>query len=319
MTNAYLFLTFKSQFVQSQENYFSKQVTDARQILIGIPDKTDEELSVVSVGCERCFPEFLVDRKTFPQHANTPKNMDFTTFEFVLEGEGQVQLGRDFQKVKAGSVFTYSRGVSHRIENSRKKPMLKYFLVCAHHSSQQPFKAIHPGRAGFFQISSIGEVMELFELILSNANLDSEYGPSICNSLAKALLLKLCEKANGPSQNESLAWHTYDRVLQFIRKNYFSIKSIKELANEVHVDPAYLSRIFRRFHKDTPYKFLIRLKMGHAASLLLTTGNLVKNIAFELGFENQFHFSRTFKSVYGVSPENFVKQRRLETNGTPIK
>jgi AraC-like DNA-binding protein len=101
-----------------------------------------------------------------------------------------------------------------------------------------------------------------------------------------------------------------------MRRNYFSLKSIKELANEVNVDAAYLSRIFRRFHKDTPYKFLIRLKMGHAASLLLTTGNLIKNIASELGFENPFHFSRAFKSVYGISPECFVKQRRQEKNLT---
>jgi AraC-like DNA-binding protein len=54
--------------------------------------------------------------------------------------------------------------------------------------------------------------------------------------------------------------------------------------------------------------------MGHAASLLLTTGYLVKNVAFELGFENPFHFSRAFKSVYGISPESFVKERRQEKN-----
>ena len=302
--------------MQSKENYFSKQVTDARQILIGIPKGIDEELNVVSVGCERCMPEFLVDRKTFPQQPNNPEDMDFTTFEFVLEGEGQVQLGGKFHDLKPGSVFTYSKGIPHRIENSRKKPMLKYFLVCAHPSFQQPFKAVHSGKAGFFQIISIGEVMELFELILSNANMDSQYGASICNSLAKALILKLCEKANHFSQSGSLAWDTYNRALQFMRRNYFSLKSIKELANEVNVDAAYLSRIFRRFHKDTPYKFLIRLKMGHAASLLLTTGNLIKNIASELGFENPFHFSRAFKSVYGISPENFVKQRREEKKPT---
>ena len=302
--------------MQSKENYFSKQVTDARQFLIGNSQGTDEELNVVSVGCERCLPEFLVERKTFPQHPNNPEDMDFTTFEFVLEGEGKVQLGDKLQEVKPGSVITYSRGVPHRIQNSRKKPMLKYFLVCAHHSSRQPFAQVHSGRAGFFQITSIGEVMELFELILSNANLDSEYGASLCNSLAKALILKLCEKANHFSQSASLAWNTYNRALQFMRRNYFTIKSIEELANEVNVDPAYLSRIFRRFHKDTPYKFLIRLKMGHAASLLLTTGNLIKNIAFELGFENPFHFSRAFKSVYGVSPESFVRQRRQERNLT---
>ena len=59
--------------MQPKENYFSKQVTDARQILIGIPKGTEEELNVVSVGCERCLPEFLVDRKTFPRNPNQPE------------------------------------------------------------------------------------------------------------------------------------------------------------------------------------------------------------------------------------------------------
>ena len=89
--------------------------------------------------------------------------------------------------------------------------------------------------------------------------------------------------------------------------NYFRLRTIDELAAEVNIDAAYLSRVFKRFHHESPYRFLIRLKMGHAASLLLSTRRLVKDIAFELGFENQFHFSRTFKSVYGVSPENFLQ------------
>jgi AraC-like DNA-binding protein len=49
--------------------------------------------------------------------------------------------------------------------------------------------------------------------------------------------------------------------------------------------------------------------MSHAASLLLNSGDLVKNVAYELGYENPFHFSRAFKSVYGNSPENFVRER----------
>ena len=91
--------------------------------------------------------------------------------------------------------------------------------------------------------------------------------------------------------------------------NYFRIKTVDELANELHIDPAYLSRVFRRFHNHSPYRFLVRLKMKHAASLLLSSSRLVKDIAFELGFENPFHFSRTFKSVYGVSPENFLQNK----------
>ena len=86
-------------------------------------------------------------------------------------------------------------------------------------------------------------------------------------------------------EKQARSWDTYNRILLYLRKNYFRIKTIEELASEVNVDPAYLSRVFRRFHNETPYRFLIRLKMGHAASLLLSSRRLVKDIAFELGFE----------------------------------
>jgi AraC-like DNA-binding protein len=124
--------------------------------------------------------------------------------------------------------------------------------------------------------------------------------------LAHSLILKVSELSQSSQNKPARSWDTYNRILLYLRKNYFRIKTIEELASEVNVDPAYLSRVFRRFHNESPYKFLIRLKMGHAASLLLSSRRLVKDIAYELGFENPFHFSRTFKSVYGVSPENFI-------------
>jgi len=143
-------------------------------------------------------------------------------------------------------------------------------------------------------------------LILGNANSGSTNGLVICNLLAHSLILKVSELSQSSQNKPARSWDTYNRILLYLRKNYFRIKTIEELASEVNVDPAYLSRVFRRFHNESPYKFLIRLKMGHAASLLLSSRRLVKDIAYELGFENPFHFSRTFKSVYGVSPENFI-------------
>ena len=121
------------------------------------------------------------------------------------------------------------------------------------------------------------------------------------------MVLKISELLKSSEEKQARAWDTYNRILQHLRNNYFRLRTIDELATEVNIDAAYLSRVFKRFHQESPYRFLIRLKMGHAASLLLSTRRLVKDIAFEMGFENQFHFSRTFKSVYGVSPENFLQ------------
>tara|TARA_A200000113_G_scaffold216828_1_gene222566 strand:+ start:528 stop:1427 length:900 start_codon:yes stop_codon:yes gene_type:complete len=294
----------------AKENHFSKQVIQARQIFFGIPQvDSSDEFRLISVGCERCLPEYVVERDSFPQYAKEADGWAFTTFDLVVEGTGTLLLNQNHYNLRAGSLYFYSKKVPHRIETNQSSPMLKYFLVCAHRPTVPPFEDISIIQSGLIKIQSMEEIIDLFELILSNANIDSHLGNPICDSLTKCLILKILEKAKEDSHAESRAWTTYKRILQHIRKNYYQIKTIEQLAKEVHVDAAYLSRIFKRFHHDTPYKFLTRLRMSHAASLLLNSGDLVKNVAYELGYENPFHFSRAFKSVYGNSPENFVRER----------
>ena len=72
---------------------------------------------------------------------------------------------------------------------------------------------------------------------------------------------------------------------------------------------AYLCRLFRRYDHQSPYLFLTRLKMNEAASQLQQPGALVKNVAADLGFSNPFHFSRVFKSIFGVAPGAFRNLR----------
>ena len=48
--------------------------------------------------------------------------------------------------------------------------------------------------------------------------------------------------------------------------------------------------------------------MSRAAELLLDAGLKVVEVAAELGFSDPAHFSRSFKQVYGVSPERFVRE-----------
>ena len=50
--------------------------------------------------------------------------------------------------------------------------------------------------------------------------------------------------------------------------------------------------------------------MAQAARRLQSPGILVKHVAEELGFADPFHFSRTFKRVFGVSPGRFIRLQR---------
>ena len=289
--------------------HFSKQVTDARQVFIGFPKNKPDFFSLVSVGFEKCLPEFLVERDSYPEIKKSNLSIECTTIEFIMAGKGKLHLGGSNYELCPGSLFSYKARNYHKVSSSPITPMIKYFMVLAHSPDIEIDSKTIKGQFNFENIRDHNEMIELFELILGNTNSTAVYGSTICNLLAHTVVLKISELAQVTSNKQVRAWDTYNRIHQHMRKNYFRIKTLDELANELHIDPAYLSRVFRRFHNDSPYRFLVRLKMGHAASLLLSSSRLVKDIAFELGFENPFHFSRTFKSVYGVSPENFLRNK----------
>ena len=134
----------------------------------------------------------------------------------------------------------------------------------------------------------------------------------LCAALLEYLILKMLE-ARVPGQvGQTQAYATYQRCRQHIVDHSERLMSLDNIARECHVDRAYLCRLFRRYDHQTPHQFLMRRKMNLAAERLQAPDLLVKQVAAELGFEDPFHFSRTFKRVFGLSPEAFRQRVRLE-------
>ena len=73
--------------------HFSKQVIDSRQVFIGFPQGKPNMFSLVSVGFEKCLPEFLVERVSYPEIGRTNFEIEFTTIEFIIAGNGKLFLG----------------------------------------------------------------------------------------------------------------------------------------------------------------------------------------------------------------------------------
>ena len=93
-----------------------------------------------------------------------------------------------------------------------------------------------------------------------------------------------------------------------IQERHPELRSVEEVADRLGLSPAYLTHLFRRFDRVTPYRYLVGLRMHHAAGLLLRSDATIKDVASHLGFADAFHFSRVFKSVYGVSPRRFLER-----------
>ena len=234
--------------MSATESHFSEKVRNARQIFLGFPSRSDE-LQVVSIGAEHCGAEYLIDRKSF----------DFAVLDLVAFGSGTLSMDGDHYGLSAGSVFYYKPGVSHKIQSHPGQEMLKYFIVLEPAKAEEILKCVSKERKFFKQLHDFADLVDLFELILVNASVPSKQTDAICASLAKALLLKILEKDTNLPPVRTRAWSTYQRVLQYLRNHYKELNSANELAKKTHLDPAYLSRMFKHFQKESPYAFLVRL------------------------------------------------------------
>ncbi len=80
--------------------------------------------------------------------------------------------------------------------------------------------------------------------------------------------------------------------------------TVEALAGELHVSPRTLQRGLGLALGCTPRQLILAMRMREARRLLTEEGLPVKVAAARLGFADQHHFSRCFKSFYHVAPSS---------------
>ncbi|MCW3465866.1 helix-turn-helix transcriptional regulator [Chitinophaga nivalis] len=89
---------------------------------------------------------------------------------------------------------------------------------------------------------------------------------------------------------------------------YMDQPDLQMISREVCLSVPQLVRQFKAVFRVTPYQYLIRIRLYHAAILLRQTNKPVLDITWMCGFENMSAFCRAFKAVHGLSPLHFRKQ-----------
>ncbi len=98
-----------------------------------------------------------------------------------------------------------------------------------------------------------------------------------------------------------------DLAISYIRSHSNQPIELEDVGQAVLLSPNYLTTLFRTHTGKTLGSFIKEERIRRAVRLLQETGKSVKEIAAELGFTDQFSFSRTFKRIKGVSPLHFRK------------
>lgn len=97
------------------------------------------------------------------------------------------------------------------------------------------------------------------------------------------------------------------RVQQFVIANVHKEISLTDAATLVHLNPSYLSQLFKQQTGGKFVDFVIEMRMEEAKRLLMKTSLRVSEIAERLGYTDISYFSTTFKKLTSFSPLEYRK------------
>ncbi|MDZ7660377.1 AraC family transcriptional regulator [Fodinibius sp.] len=94
-------------------------------------------------------------------------------------------------------------------------------------------------------------------------------------------------------------------IWEVMEANYMYDLNIQDFAKIANRSLSTFKRDFKKHYQTSPGKWLTERRLKRAKSMLQTGNKTISHIAFDCGFSNLSHFSRTYKAEYGMSPSEY--------------
>jgi YesN/AraC family two-component response regulator len=126
------------------------------------------------------------------------------------------------------------------------------------------------------------------------------------------LLLKLSRDYISTSifllqSHQSKTYTNAAKLQNYLNSNYSKKISSTVIETLFESNYDYLNRIFQKLTGTTIFSYLGMVRIAKAKELILTTSLKFTDIAYLVGFDDQYYFSRFFKKSTGMTPTEYYK------------
>lgn len=122
------------------------------------------------------------------------------------------------------------------------------------------------------------------------------------NSFFKRISEK--EKENYKVDSEEF----FEQIIVYLKNHLSEPLSLQQLSDMFAISQAYMSKLFRKYTKQSYNQYLTSIRMERAKQIMEGNNKFyIKEIAEMVGYRDQFYFSRIFHSYTGKSPSDYGK------------
>lgn len=241
---------------------------------------------------------------------------DRPALALIMEGTGALHIGAHKYKLRPGAVIQAAPGTLLQFQSSLEAPLkvayIHYLSIRYNKAASSPAvfmdHRLSPVPQEFFQLDSfhLDTVKSILDKLVAPAEPHDSRADLRLNMLFQELLLILSMTDPLSQKNES----PIDRTMAWMEQNYMHPSPLGRLPDIAGLTPTSYCRAFRRVTGMSPGSYLTRLRINKAKALLHEPSRSLslKEVARQVGYQDELYFSRTFKKSEGVSPSLYRRQ-----------
>lgn len=232
---------------------------------------------------------------------------------YVKSGKGIVTQGSlEEIPLDSGSLFTLFPRIRFRFAADAENPLELCWILFQGDQCRNMLESIGISLEHFVVPNISERFIQPFytECCLCNNEIDS------MAALGRLLLLF---GEIGQRQPEQYKKHrnredVVEKVVYFIQNYYFFPLDMDMICDYIKYSRSYLSRLFNNELGMTIPQYVNQVRIWNAKKLLEETDLTIQEVSVSVGFVDSFYFSKAFKKIAGISPNQYRKKYNMEIN-----
>jgi len=228
---------------------------------------------------------------------------------YITEGSGILETKEGKYTIQPGTVLFIFPDMWHRYRPHKNTGWKEHYIGFLGDFTENIFQETFISKQKpLIYIGFQDDVIKHFFEIIENIKEEKPGYQQVCSGI----ILYLISNILSISKNREFSGREVEKKIKkaclMMRENLHVNINVEELARDYHIGYSHFRRMFKKYTGLSPAQYHLKLRLQRANELLMTTNMSIKQIAYELGFQSNYYFTRIFTKKYGVSP-SLIRKR----------
>ncbi len=241
-----------------------------------------------------------------PNHTSGKRIYYDYSLHFIVKGKGTYICQGKTYHLKEGDGFLITPGTLNEYIGDNLDPWTYIYIGFLGQGAEDLLKDIGLDNENLTFTFSKDILPDLYAMHASGKN-KSLKGYGILGQFL-LIISRLVLKGNASSTWSSENY--VKKAKRFVLDNYAYDINVEDVAFAIGIDRTYLYRLFLKYEKVTPSKYILNLRLEEASKKLRETDAPITEIALSSGFNDAPHFYKAFSKKYNISPKKYREEQQ---------